>query len=166
MEKLKSFLTKIEAAVPSETVPPLKTEEVAEPCLLHSVPNCLSCQDTFGESKNDETDEGWLAHRLVFEKDHKGKDLMARRDDPNDYVVIDPLARKKQAVEEEKEKRAQKSGISEVFTKDRHIDRERHSERYRDSHRDLNRDRGRGRDRDRDRYGSRDYDREKSRRRL
>ncbi|CAG8436127.1 13451_t:CDS:2, partial [Rhizophagus irregularis] len=86
LEKLKSFLTKIEAAVPSETEPPLKTEEDAEPCLLHSVPNCLSCRDTFGESKTDETDEGWLAHRLVFEKDHKGKDLMQRRDDPNDYV--------------------------------------------------------------------------------
>ncbi|CAB4443115.1 unnamed protein product [Rhizophagus irregularis] len=128
---------KDKTAVPSETEPPLKTEEDAEPCLLHSVPNCLSCRDTFGESKNDETDEGWLAHRLVFEKDHKGKDLMQRRDDPNDYVVIDPLARKKQAVEEEKEKKAQKGGISEVFTKDRHIDRERHSERYRDSHRDL-----------------------------
>jgi peptidyl-prolyl cis-trans isomerase SDCCAG10 len=181
LEKLNAFRTKIEVAVPSEAEPPLKTEEDIEPCLLHSVPNCLSCRDTFGESQKVDTDEGWLAHRLVFEKDHKGKDLMQRRDDPNDYVVIDPLARKKQAVEEEKVKRAQKGGISEVFTKDRYREREKHSERHRDSRRDSgrdrdrdpgrdrdrnpsrDRDRNRDRDRDRDRYKSKDYDKDRSR---
>ncbi|CAG8739532.1 15016_t:CDS:1, partial [Cetraspora pellucida] len=40
---------------------------------------------------------------------YRGKDLMQRRDDPDDYVVIDPLERKKQAIEQNKEKRAQKS---------------------------------------------------------
>ncbi|RIA84533.1 cyclophilin-like domain-containing protein [Glomus cerebriforme] len=156
LEKLKAFLTKIETAVPSETEPPLITKEDAEPCLLHSVPNCLSCQDTFGKSQKDDTDEGWLAHQLVFEKDHKGKDLMQRRDDPNDYVVIDPLARKKQAVEEEREKRDQKGGINEVFVKSRHRERKRHSEHYNhDSGR--NQSRGRGRNTDPDRYRPRDY---------
>ena len=154
MEKLKAFRAKIEVAVPSETEPQLKAEGDVEFCHLHLVPNCLSCRDSFGESQKDDTDEGWLAHRLIFEKDHKGKDLMQRRDDPNDYVVIDPLARKKQAVEEEKEKRNQKSGISEVFMKNRQGERERHSERYRGS--DRSRDKDRDRNRDRDRYKYRD----------
>ncbi len=157
MEKLKAFRAKIEVAVPSETEPQVKINEDVEPCILHSVPDCLSCRDTFGEPQEDNTDEGWLAHRLVFEKDYKGKDLMQRRDDPNDYVVIDPLARNKQAVEEEKEKRAQKVGVSEVFLNDGHKERERHSDHHRDSHRNSDRDQ------DRDRYRSRDYDRERYR---
>lgn len=158
MEKLKAFRAKIEVAVPSETETPVKTDEDAVLCILHSVPNCLSCRDTFGEPQQDETDEGWLAHRLVFEKDHKGKDLMQRRDDPNDFIVIDPLARKKQAVEEEREKNAQKGGISEVFIKDRRRERERHFDHHKDSHHDSNRDQDRSRYRSKD---SKDYDREK-----
>ncbi|CAG8502428.1 1502_t:CDS:2 [Funneliformis mosseae] len=158
LEKLKAFRAKIEVAVPSETETPVKTDEDAVLCILHSVPNCLSCRDTFGEPQQDETDEGWLAHRLVFEKDHKGKDLMQRRDDPNDFIVIDPLARKKQAVEEEREKNAQKGGISEVFIKDRRRERERHSDHHKDSHHNSNRDQDRSRYRSKD---SKDYDREK-----
>ncbi|CAG8442080.1 8044_t:CDS:10 [Ambispora leptoticha] len=118
LAKLRAFQHKIDTAPPEN---PLVDQETVngsdEPCTLHSVPNCQSCRDTFGQSQNDLTDEGWLSHQLVFEKDHKGKDLMQRRDDPDDFIVIDPLARKQQAFEEEKKKRAQKSGkISEVFT--------------------------------------------------
>ncbi|CAG8532359.1 3095_t:CDS:2 [Ambispora gerdemannii] len=119
LAKLRAFQHKIDTAPPEK---PLVDQEKLkenddEPCTLHSVPNCQSCRDTFGQSQNDLTDEGWLSHQLVFEKDHRGKDLMQRRDDPDDFIVIDPLARKQQAFEEEKKKRAQKSGrISEVFT--------------------------------------------------
>ncbi|CAG8676390.1 12606_t:CDS:2, partial [Acaulospora morrowiae] len=112
LEKLKSFQSKLMVAEPTEDTP-ISIDEDAELCILHSVPNCLSCRDTFGQPDKEDTDEGWLSHRLIFEKDHKGKDLMQRRDDPNDYVVIDPLERKKQAIEQEKEKRAQKGKISE-----------------------------------------------------
>lgn len=148
-------------AEPSVEVPIEK--EKGEPCILHSVPNCLSCRDTFGQQEKEDTDEGWLAHRLVFEKDYKGKDLMQRKDDPDDYLVIDPLERKKEAFKQEKEKRAQKSSISEVFIKrdrdrdpkDRHRDRRSNmyeGDRYRtDKGYDRDRDRERGRDRDRDR---------------
>src|SRR5438270_372469 len=104
---LTAFRSKLVAAPPQQPSQPESSTEDAELCTLHSVPNCLSCQDTFGQAQDDVTDEGWLSHQLVFEKDHKGKDLMRRRDDPNDFIVIDPLARKQQAIEEEKEKRTQ-----------------------------------------------------------
>ncbi|XP_020256567.1 peptidyl-prolyl cis-trans isomerase CYP57-like [Asparagus officinalis] len=44
---------------------------------------------------NDEDDEsGWISNRLTFVRDHSGKDDMTRRDDPNEYVVLDPLLEK------------------------------------------------------------------------
>ncbi|CAG8510451.1 3534_t:CDS:2, partial [Racocetra fulgida] len=106
-EKLKNFQSKLFTADPEDDKP-VTISENAELCMLHSVPNCLSCRDTFGQPQTEDTDEGWLSHRLVFEKDYRGKDLMQRRDDPDDYIVIDPLERKKQAIEQNKEKRAQK----------------------------------------------------------
>ncbi|CAG8648117.1 12018_t:CDS:2, partial [Cetraspora pellucida] len=108
LKKLKDFQSKLFTADPKDDKP-VTISENAELCILHSVPNCLSCQDTFGQPQTEDTDEGWLSHRLVFEKDYRGKDLMQRRDDPDDYVVIDPLERKKQAIEQNKEKRAQKT---------------------------------------------------------
>ncbi|CAG8553827.1 5889_t:CDS:2, partial [Paraglomus occultum] len=115
LERLRGFQEKLHTVVAEDTVIlPLQPDDT-ELCSLHSVPNCLSCRDTFGQSKATDTDEGWLSHKLVFEKDYKGKDLMQRRDDPNDYVVIDPLERKKQAIEEQREKRAQRNDIGEAF---------------------------------------------------
>ncbi|CAG8499877.1 11641_t:CDS:2 [Paraglomus brasilianum] len=115
LERLRGFQQKLHTVAAEDTIILSSQPEDTEPCSLHSVPNCLSCRDTFGQSNATDTDEGWLSHQLVFEKDYKGKDLMQRRDDPNDYVVIDPLERKKQAIEEQREKRAQRSDIGEAF---------------------------------------------------
>ncbi|XP_058106070.1 peptidyl-prolyl cis-trans isomerase CYP57 [Magnolia sinica] len=44
---------------------------------------------------DDEADEsGWTAHQLKFMPDPSNKDGMARKDDPNEYVVHDPLLEK------------------------------------------------------------------------
>ncbi|KNE59549.1 hypothetical protein AMAG_18205 [Allomyces macrogynus ATCC 38327] len=67
-------------------------------CFLHSVPGCLSCTDSFaqGDGGSDDEGEGWLAHRLTFQKDRAGVDLVAERAkrmaEDDGYVVIDPRA--------------------------------------------------------------------------
>ncbi|KAJ3366751.1 Peptidyl-prolyl isomerase cwc27 [Allomyces javanicus] len=67
-------------------------------CFLHSVPGCLSCTDSFaqGGGGSDDEGEGWLAHRLTFQKDRAGVDLVAERAkrmaEDDGYVVIDPRA--------------------------------------------------------------------------
>lgn len=83
-----------------------------------------------------ESDKGWMAHKLVFEKDHKGKDLMQRTESVDDYVVIDPLARKAQAEKEEREKRRDKEErVGQAFRKrERERDDDRHSKRSRDDY--------------------------------
>ncbi|KAG0316167.1 Peptidyl-prolyl isomerase cwc27 [Dissophora globulifera] len=51
-------------------------------------------QDADGNEDSDsDNDIGWMQHKLVFEKDLRGKEvsLSAKRDDVNDYIVIDPL---------------------------------------------------------------------------
>ncbi|CAG8460498.1 15346_t:CDS:2, partial [Dentiscutata heterogama] len=161
LKKLKDFQSKLFTADPEDDKP-VTINESAELCMLHSVPNCLSCRDTFGQPQAEDTDEGWLSHRLVFEKDYRGKDLMQKRDDPDDYVVIDPLERKKQAIEQEKEKRAQKSKVGDAFNKDnkREWDKERHRDSYHHKETDQNRDRHGSRRSDSSTYGStRDSDR-------
>ncbi|KAF0531184.1 cyclophilin-like protein [Gigaspora margarita] len=161
LKKLKDFQSKLFTADPEDDKP-VTINEDAELCILHSVPNCLSCRDTFGQPQAEDTDEGWLSHRLVFEKDYRGKDLMQRRDDPDDYVVIDPLERKKQAIEEEKEKRVQKSRAGDAFNKDnkREWDKERNRDSYHHREADQNRDRHGSRRSDSNTYGStRDNDR-------
>lgn len=46
------------------------------------------------EKKTDEEDyTGWHSNRLTFEPD-SSKDGMTRKDDPDDYVVVDPLLEK------------------------------------------------------------------------
>nr|CAG8469685.1 5942_t:CDS:10 [Entrophospora candida] len=176
LEKLKAFQDKLDSVLPSEENLKKKVEEV-NLCLLHSVPDCLSCRDTFGEHKEEETDEGWLSHLLVFEKDLKGKDLMQRRDDPDDYVVIDPRVRKKQAVEDVKAKRSQSNNISDVFHKDNHKrssrdhdkDRNQDADRYNkarkfdDKEQDYSKSRYKESDRDRDRDRDRGYERDRDR---
>ncbi|KAK9719976.1 Peptidyl-prolyl isomerase cwc27 [Basidiobolus ranarum] len=153
LAKLSAFTSKLWSAPVEETKTKDEMEKELEGqlCMLHSVPHCLSCNDTFGQQV-EETDEGWLSHKLIFTKDLKGKDLMQRKDDINDYVVIDPRARKEQALEEDKKKRDGKNSISTVFRSDsrkREKGDDRDSDRYRSR---GDRDR---RDRDRDRYDSR-----------
>jgi peptidyl-prolyl cis-trans isomerase SDCCAG10 len=83
-------------------------------CELHQVVDCESCvrqtnhvdddneSNLAAEAPNEfigETwdEQGWLSHHLTFEKDTKGKDLMKKRDNIDDYVVIDPRVRDAQA---------------------------------------------------------------------
>lgn len=47
-----------------------------------------------GVSREANDDSGWLAHRLEFDPDRGNKDKMARNDDPDQYVVHDPLLEK------------------------------------------------------------------------
>jgi len=56
-------------------------------CALHRLKNCESCKDTFGQ-KHVQTDDGWMSHELKFEK--KPIDPFARRDNVDDFVVLDP----------------------------------------------------------------------------
>ncbi|KAK1289416.1 hypothetical protein QJS10_CPB18g00817 [Acorus calamus] len=49
---------------------------------------------TDSDKGNEEDDDGWKKSSLKFEPDPSKKDGMARRDDPGDYVVKDPLLEK------------------------------------------------------------------------
>lgn len=91
-------------------------------CELHSVANCESCRFQMKRKllvKGDDGDEvwasedeaepvkeGWWKNQVRFEKDTKGKDLMRRRDNIDDYVVIDPRVKRAQQERLEKEKKA------------------------------------------------------------
>lgn len=74
---------------------PEQEGRVLEICKLHGLVNCLSCKDTFGV--DDETgaigEEGWLMHRLVFDKDTGYKEI---REELTNLVVIDPRERAKE----------------------------------------------------------------------
>ncbi|KAF7732484.1 Peptidyl-prolyl isomerase cwc27 [Apophysomyces ossiformis] len=97
LRKLLAFQKKLSTAAPGSK----KEEKKEEPiCKLHEIPGCESCFDTTKNPAEEQTDEGWLAHSLVFEKDLKGKDLMQRREAVEDYVVIDPREREAQAMME------------------------------------------------------------------
>ncbi|KAH8547882.1 peptidyl-prolyl isomerase cwc27 [Umbelopsis sp. PMI_123] len=160
--KFQAFQSKLlsaESAEPSD-------KDIADQekvCSIHGIPNCESCFDTFGEQGEADTDEGWMAHKLVFAKDLKGKDLMQRRDNLDDYLVIDPRQRQAQATAEDMDKRqkAKERRLGEAFRK---RDRDDHrSERDRDHDRNHSRNRHHDsdyrRDRDRDQKRSRrDYD--------
>jgi peptidyl-prolyl cis-trans isomerase SDCCAG10 len=61
-----------------------ESEEKGPVCKLHSVADCKSCKDTFGENE-EASEEGWLSHKLKFEVESGIK-----RDDPNELMVIDP----------------------------------------------------------------------------
>eukprot|EP00252_Welwitschia_mirabilis_P021849 TRINITY_DN5721_c0_g1_i1.p1 TRINITY_DN5721_c0_g1~~TRINITY_DN5721_c0_g1_i1.p1 ORF type:complete len:498 (-),score=131.95 TRINITY_DN5721_c0_g1_i1:795-2288(-) len=55
----------------------------------------LSTDSQTGDSNNDEDDDtSWLTHKLKFMTDALNKDDMARKDDPDAYVVHDPLLEK------------------------------------------------------------------------
>ncbi|KAI8076833.1 peptidyl-prolyl isomerase cwc27 [Halteromyces radiatus] len=88
--RLMAFQNKLSSA--QETAP-LAKKELA-PCKLHGIPNCESCNDlTMEDTIEDDDPNNWLAHKLVFDKDLKGKDLLQRKETVDDYVVIDPRDR-------------------------------------------------------------------------
>lgn len=120
LEKLSAFERKVSVMAREPEPNPAPKKNDAPPCKIHGVPSCESCQDTVtpkskskrkqsgsdgeedkekeqGEEDegddSDDNDIGWMQHKLMFEKDLKGKEvsLSARRDDVNDYIVIDPL---------------------------------------------------------------------------
>ena len=98
-----------------------------------------------------------MAHKLVFGKDLKGKDLMQRKDNVDDYVVIDPRQRGAQAAADELEKRqkAKEKRLGEAFRK-RDRDEPRHDrDRYRDRDHERRRDYDSHRKRSRSEYDRR-----------
>lgn len=109
-----AFQKKISTAKPESTSADKKEQKI---CKLHDIPNCESCFDLSGEL-DDETDDGWISHKLVFDKDLKGKDLMQRKETVDDYVVIDPRDREAKAKQEEYEKKRHiKSKVAPAFRK-------------------------------------------------
>lgn len=161
-----AFQKKISTAKPESTTEEKKEQKI---CKLHDIPNCESCFDLSGELA-EETDEGWISHRLVFDKDLKGKDLMQRKETVDDYVVIDPRDREAKAKQEEYEKKRHlKSKVAPAFRKREREDDEddrsgsrkyntssnssSSSRRYDDDRRRYDRD-----DRDSSRGRSRHYD--------
>lgn len=96
--------------------PSLGKQEKSEPepapqldiCKLHGLVSCQSCRDTFGrgETAGPGTEEGWLMHRLVFDREVGYREL---RSDLDQLQVIDPRARAGAAGESEKKKKNQES---------------------------------------------------------
>ncbi|KAG0293743.1 Peptidyl-prolyl isomerase cwc27 [Linnemannia gamsii] len=110
LDKLSVFETKVFAMAREPEPNPAPKKNDAPPCEIHGIPSCESCQDNTASKKKkqlelahsddepvveDDSDDdiGWMQHKLVFEKDLKGKDvsLASKRDDANEYIVIDPL---------------------------------------------------------------------------
>ncbi|KAH7050719.1 peptidyl-prolyl isomerase cwc27 [Linnemannia elongata] len=112
LDKLSAFETKVFAMAREPEPNPAPKKNDAPPCEIHGIPSCESCQDTTASKSKkakqqeaghsddepvpeDDSDDdiGWMQHKLVFEKDLKGKDvsLASKRDDANEYIVIDPL---------------------------------------------------------------------------
>ncbi|KAI9159543.1 Peptidyl-prolyl isomerase cwc27 [Blastocladiella emersonii ATCC 22665] len=93
---LASFRSKLHDAPASPSTPSTHTTKDLPACVLHSVPGCLSCTDSFSAPADGDaavSDAGWLAHRLKFDKDHLGKDLRQRTTvDDDGYMVLDPRA--------------------------------------------------------------------------
>ncbi|KAI9491944.1 cyclophilin-like domain-containing protein [Zychaea mexicana] len=118
LSKLMAFQSKLSSAEPGSAAGEKKSKEEKPPCKLHLIPGCESCYDTSKEDAEQETDEGWMTHKLVFEKDKKGKDLMQRTESVDDYLVIDPRARKAEAEQQERDKRKGKqSHVGQAFRK-------------------------------------------------
>ncbi|KAG0004744.1 Peptidyl-prolyl isomerase cwc27 [Entomortierella chlamydospora] len=109
LEELSAFEAKVFSSAREPEPNPAPKRNDGPPCEIHGIPSCESCQDTIskkakskkatsddedGEVGSDsDNDIGWMQHKLVFEKDLKGKEvsLSAKKDDVDDYVVIDPL---------------------------------------------------------------------------
>lgn len=73
------------------TIEPSKQLDI---CKLHGLVNCESCRNTFGiQGKGGSSDlgeEGWLMHRLVFDKEAGYREI---RNDLDQLKVIDPRER-------------------------------------------------------------------------
>lgn len=119
LKKLSAFEAKVFSSAREPELNPTPKRNDGPPCEIHGIPSCESCYDTTQKKKRkpdaveedaakevgmevdgeegqvDDSDDdlGWMQHKLVFEKDLKGKEvsLSAKRDDINDYIVIDPL---------------------------------------------------------------------------
>lgn len=86
-------------------------EDGANVCDLHFVPNCQSCkkwdEEENGASEDDDTDLGWMSHKLTFAKDRLGKDLEWRKQ--NEQIVesslFDPKARQREFKAERKDRK-------------------------------------------------------------
>lgn len=89
----------------SERVDPCRLPAVApkkqlDICKLHGLVGCESCRDTFGGSRGgEESEEGWLMHRLVFDKDAGYREMRA---DLDQLKVIDPRDRLEDFVNKKK----------------------------------------------------------------
>jgi peptidyl-prolyl cis-trans isomerase SDCCAG10 len=157
-KKFQAFQSKLLSAESTEPSGQ-DTADQEKVCSIHGIPNCESCFDSFGGEGEGDTDEGWMAHKLVFAKDLKGKDLMQRRDNLDDYVVIDPRQREAEATANDMEKRqkAKEKRLGEAFRKrDRDDNRSgRDHDHGRSRHHDSDYRRDRGGDQKRSR---RDYD--------
>lgn len=62
---------------------------IVDLCKLHGLLNCLSCKDTFGLADGPQSEEGWMLHRLVFDRAELDSSV---RSDLQQLVVIDPKA--------------------------------------------------------------------------
>lgn len=102
--KLDQFRKKL-----SQTQDPLQLARLPKPepapqldiCKLHGLANCGSCRDTFGQKHDDDgiDDEGWLIHRLVFDRESGYREM---RHDLDNLVVIDPRERAKKLLSNNK----------------------------------------------------------------
>jgi peptidyl-prolyl cis-trans isomerase SDCCAG10 len=157
LNKLMAFQKKLSTA---GAVGPLPSKEKKR-CQLHDIPGCESCFDLSLEEE-EQTDEGWISHQLVFDKDLKGKDLMQRKETVDDYVVIDPRDREAKAKQEEFDrKRSIKSKVSPAFRQDDSRKRRRGDDGRDNSRRKYDDDRS-NRRYDDNRSSSRRYDDYKS----
>jgi peptidyl-prolyl cis-trans isomerase SDCCAG10 len=143
-----SFQKKLSTAKEDEDAAAAKRDQ--PPCEIHGIPGCESCRDTTQDAEEDVSDAGWISHKLMFEKDLKGKDLMKRRETVDDYVVIDPRDREAKAKQEEYER---KRGIKSSSSTQRRDRMDYDDKRYRTEKRPRS-DRHR-RSRSRDRYDDR-----------
>jgi peptidyl-prolyl cis-trans isomerase SDCCAG10 len=74
------------------TLPEVAPAATLEICKLHGLVGCESCRDTFGGRTEEGTEEGWLMHRLVFDKEAGYRQI---RGDLDQLSVIDPRDRVK-----------------------------------------------------------------------
>ncbi|MCJ1478306.1 Peptidyl-prolyl isomerase cwc27 [Lambiella insularis] len=104
--------------------------EEAHLCDLHFIANCQSCKSwdkhlEGAAEEEDDDDGGWMSHALSFEKDRLGKDLTWKRKNEEELVVIDPREKAKDIREEQRARKAAKSGGSSGKAWDRDRDRGR-----------------------------------------
>ncbi|XXG97775.1 hypothetical protein Hte_004087 [Hypoxylon texense] len=95
----------------AEAEPGGKDDET-EPCDLHFVPNCQSCNSWDKAEKEESDDEGWMSHALSFTADKLGKDLSYRKKAEEELVVIDPREKARTLKEEKRAQREAQSGNS------------------------------------------------------